>query len=109
MAEGKPPLMIPPGKTTLTRMQLAAQLEAERIEIIEDGWVTLGTLPAPRTDRVRLRDDFAGIVRMIDCILANDAIRGRLEDEMRRTAPLPPAPSVPDTDLVPVGEETDDQ
>jgi len=91
-------------------MQLAAQLEAERIEIIEDGWVTLGKLPVPRADRVRLRDDFAGIVRLIDCIVADDMIRGRLEDAMRRTAQPPPvAPSVPDTDLVPVGEETSDE
>jgi hypothetical protein len=88
--------MIPPGKTTLTRMQLAAQLEAERIEIIEDGWVTLGQLPVPRADRVRLRDDFAGIVRLIDIINSDQTILERLEAARRREArPLPAeAPSI---------------
>jgi hypothetical protein len=84
--------MIPPGKTTLTRMQLAAQLEAERIEIIEDGWVTLGKLPVPRADRVRLRDDFAGIVRLIDIINSDQVILERLEAARKREV-LPPAPA----------------
>jgi len=102
--------MIPPGKTTLTRMQVAAHNEAQRIEISQDGMVKLGWQAAPMVDQVRLRDDFAGIVRLIDCILADDMIRGRLEDEMRRTAQPPAAPPVqPDTELVPVGEETVDE
>ncbi|KRR25930.1 hypothetical protein [Bradyrhizobium retamae] len=97
--------MIPPGKTTFARMQTAAHNEAQRIEIIEDGWVTLGQLPVPRPDRVRLRDDFAGIVRLIDLIEADDIIRGRLEDALKRQAATPAPASRPDTELVPVDEE----
>ena len=97
--------MIPPGKTTLTRMQYAAQLEAERIEIIEDGWIRDGRLHAPRPERVQLRDDFAGIVRLIDVILADDVARGRIEDALRRQAAAAPPPPAADTDIVPVDEE----
>lgn len=81
--------MIPPGKTTLTRMQLAAQLEAERIEIIEDGWVTLGKLPVPRADRVRLRDDFTGIVRLIEIIQSDAVILERIAKLSKLPAPAP--------------------
>ena len=54
--------MIPPGKTTLFRMQRTAQLEAERIEISQDGRVREKMLEAPMPEQVLLRDDFAGIV-----------------------------------------------
>ena len=106
--------MIPPGKTTLTRMQDAAHNEATRIEIIEDGWVKEGKIPAPRPERVKLRDDFAGIVRLIDIIQADDIMRGRLEDALKRQAeaaaaaavPAPAPATVPDDAIVPVDEET---
>jgi hypothetical protein len=101
--------MIQPGKTTLARMQVAAHNESQRIEIVEDGWVTLGHLPAPRPDRVRLRDDFAGIVRLIDIIEGDEIILGRIEDALKRPAPARRAAAVADTELVPVGEEIDDQ
>jgi hypothetical protein len=39
--------MKPPGKTTLNRMQLAAQREMERIEISQDGRVVTGMLKRP--------------------------------------------------------------
>lgn len=91
--------MIPPGKTTLTRMQLAARQEAERIEIVEDGWVTLGMLPSPRPDRVRLRDDFAGIARLIDIINSDQLILERLEAARKREV-QPPAPAAPTEETV---------
>jgi hypothetical protein len=72
--------MIPPGKTTLFRMQLAAQNEAERIEIAQDGRVTLGMLKQPMPDQVRLRDDFAGIVRLIDAIMSDKALLERVQE-----------------------------
>jgi hypothetical protein len=80
--------MIPPGKTTLYRMQLAAQNEAERIEISQDGMVKCGMQKVPRTDQVALRDDFAGIVRMIDAIESDQFLLERLKERMAR-APEP--------------------
>jgi len=109
--------MIPPGKTTFARMQAAAHSEAERIEIVEDGWVKAGEIAAPRPERVKLRDDYAGIVRVIDVILADDAMRGRIEDRLKEmwkqqaaAAVAAPSPAtVPDDAIVPVAEETVDE
>ncbi len=70
--------MIPPGKTTLYRMQLAALNEAERIEISQDGRVKCGLLKEPMPAQVALRDDFAGIVRLIDIIMSDKVIIDRL-------------------------------
>ncbi len=72
--------MIPPGITTLFRMQLAAQREAERIEISQDGRVREKMLAEPMPDQVLLRDDFAGIVRLIDTIFSDKLILDRLEE-----------------------------
>ncbi len=74
--------MIPPGKTTLFRMQLAAQNEAERIEISQDGRVSGGLLKEPMQGQVELRDDFAGIVRLIDIIMSDKEILDRLQERM---------------------------
>src|SRR5689334_16385641 len=70
-------LMKPPGKTTLTRMQHAAQLEAERIEITQDARVQSGDQAKHRPSQIRLRDDFAGIVRLIDMIQSDAVILER--------------------------------
>lgn len=75
--------MKPPGKTTLFRMQRAAQLEAERIEIGQDGRVRAGDLTAPMPDQIERRDDFAGIVRLIDTIMSDQVILDRLQERMR--------------------------
>jgi hypothetical protein len=71
--------MNPPGKTTLTRMQHTASLEAERIEIVQDFWVRDGLITEPMPDQVARRDDFAGIVRLIDLIQSDQVILDRLE------------------------------
>ncbi len=85
--------MIPPGKTTLFRMQLAAQREAERIEISQDGRVREKMLAEPMPDQVLLRDDFAGIVRLIDTIMSDKLILDRLEERMKaRTTGAAAAP-----------------
>ena len=81
--------MIPPGKTTLFRMQLAAQNEATRIEISQDGRVREKLLAAPMPGQVALRDDFAGIVRLIDIIMSDAAILERLNQRMRTSVPSP--------------------
>lgn len=74
--------MIPPGKTSYFRMQIAAQNEAERIEISQDGRVLAGLLKQPMSDQVRLRDDFAGIVRLIDAIMSDKLVMDRLAERM---------------------------
>jgi hypothetical protein len=81
--------MIPPGKTTLFRMQLAAHNEAQRIEISQDGRVRAGLLDEPMPHQVALRDDFAGIVRLIDIIESDAIILQRLEEHARRRASAP--------------------
>jgi hypothetical protein len=78
--------MKPPGQTTLYRMQLAAQNEAERIEISQDGRVSARLLEEPMSDQVALRDDFAGIVRLIDAIMSDAALLERLQERMRAGA-----------------------
>jgi hypothetical protein len=70
--------MKPPGKTTLSRMQRTAHLEAERIEIGEDGRVASGMINEPRAEIVEQRDDFAGIVRLIDRIMSDATLLERL-------------------------------
>jgi hypothetical protein len=60
--------MKPPGKTTLPRMQRSAMLEAERLEITQDYWVRDGRIKEPEPHLVARRDDFAGMVRLIDAI-----------------------------------------
>jgi hypothetical protein len=98
---GDPRIMIPPGKTTLFRMQTAAYNEAQRIEISQDGAVTLGWRKEPLPDQVRLRDDFAGIVRLIDAIDERQGLMDRLQERMsgRRQNARPSGPSeiVPST------------
>jgi hypothetical protein len=78
--------MNPPGKTTLFRMQTAAYLEAQRIEISQDGAIKLGWRKEPLPDQVRLRDDFAGIVRLIDAIMSDKMVMDRLQERMSAPA-----------------------
>ena len=80
--------MKPPGKTSLNRMQLAAQREMERIEISQDGRVREGMLARPMPDQVSLRDDFAGIVRLIDLIQADSVMLERVLKQMRSAPPV---------------------
>jgi hypothetical protein len=74
--------MKPPGKTSLFRMQRTAQLEAERIEISQDARVHAGLLKTPMPDQVELRDDFAGVVRLIDIIMSDQLLLDRLQQRM---------------------------
>lgn len=78
--------MNPPGTTTLTRMQHTAELEAERIEIVQDFWVKEGRIKEPMPDQIARRDDFAGIVRLIDLIQSDQAILDRLEKRKKDMA-----------------------
>jgi hypothetical protein len=67
-----------PGKTTLFRMQQTAQSEQARIELSLDR--------APYLERKR--DDFAGIVRLIDAILSDQEMINRLKARMGAQAML---------------------
>jgi hypothetical protein len=59
-------------------MQRTAFLEAERIEICEDARVRAGDRPEPLPELVERRDDFAGIVRLIDRIMSDATLLERL-------------------------------
>lgn len=96
--------MKPPGKTTLDRMARAAQLEAERLEITQDFWVREGRLKEPMPNKVNLRDDFAGIVRLIDLIQSDKVILERLAAAGRRAETVPVAASKETGDEEPADE-----
>ena len=85
--------MKPPGRTTLDRMLLTAQAEAERIEIAQDDWVRRGVLKQPEAAEVARRDDFAGMVRLIDLIMSDQMLLDRLQQRMRMDRPFTPVPA----------------
>lgn len=78
--------MNPPGKTTLSRMQRTAYLEAERIEISQDGRIRCGMQKDPLPGEVEKRDDFAGIARVFDAINSDKQLLDRLQLRMREQA-----------------------
>ncbi len=78
--------MKPPGRTTLDRMLLTAQAEAERIEIAQDDWIRRGVLRQPEAAEVARRDDFAGMVRLIEIIQRDAAMLERLKAGRARQA-----------------------
>lgn len=63
-------------------MQQTAQLAAETIEIAQDARVRAVDLKEPMPEQVRKRDDFIGIVRLIDAILSDKVVIDRLRDRM---------------------------
>lgn len=71
--------MKPPGKSTLAKMQYHAQIEAERIEIVQDALVAGGQLKEADAGMTERRDAFAGIVRLLDMIQSDQEILDRLE------------------------------
>jgi hypothetical protein len=101
--------MKPPGKTSLNRMQRTALLEAERIEISQDARVFCGLQKEPMPSQVQLRDDFMGIVRLIDTIMSDTNLQERIEARGRAAAQaVPPAPAPIDDDaVVAVAEEAE--
>jgi hypothetical protein len=64
-------------------MAVTVQLEMERIEISQDGRIAAGLLKEPMPEQVRKRDDFAGLLRMLDVIQADEVLRERLRDRLR--------------------------
>lgn len=80
--------MKPPGRTTLARMQRTALLEAERIEISQDARVHAKLISEPMPCQIDKRDDFAGVVRLIDAIMSDQLIMDRLQERMKAQAVL---------------------
>ena len=76
--------MKPPGKTTFDRMHRAALNEAERIEMSQDARVTSGLTAAADPDQVKLRDDFHGIVRLLDAIESVPRLKDEVIERMKR-------------------------
>jgi hypothetical protein len=74
--------MKPPAKSTLFRMQQTAQAAADNIEFGQDARVRAGDLTEPMPDQVRKRDDFIGMVRLIEAILSDQVIIERLKARM---------------------------
>jgi hypothetical protein len=72
----------PPQKSTLHRMQQTAQAAAENIEFAQDARVNAGDIKEPMPDQVRKRDDFMGVVRLIDAIMSDKEVIDRLKVRM---------------------------
>jgi hypothetical protein len=102
--------MKPPGTTTLARMQRTAMLEAERIEISQDARVNDGSLKEPMPYQVDLRDDYAGMVRLIDAIMSEQSLLDRVKIRMAaKISTAKPSPKLIDPDAdVAVDVEVDD-
>jgi hypothetical protein len=102
--------MKPPGKTTLFRMQRAAHIEAERIEISQDARIHDGLAKAPDPDMVERRDNFAGVVRLIDIIMSDKLLLERLQQRMAAAPVMAPAGQTANVDDVVFDAEiTDDK
>lgn len=119
--------MKPPGKTSLSRMLGTALEEQHRIEISQDGRVRIGMQTEPLACQVVKRDDYAGIVKLLDVIIGDDALRGRIQDLMkavsrreeaaRAAAVVPPVPAAqpkadeptPDSEIVYDGDAEVDE
>ncbi|WP_041748223.1 hypothetical protein [Bradyrhizobium cosmicum] len=79
-------------------MQLTALEEMERIEIVQDFWVKDGARRSPDPGQMRKRDDFAGIVRLIDIINSDTVMLDRLKSGLARAQALRAA-AVPASDV----------
>lgn len=66
------------GTTTFDRMSAAAAAEAGRIEIVQAELVQAGLRSEPDKGQLALRDDFDGIVRLIELIKNDKLILERL-------------------------------
>ncbi|WP_316172433.1 hypothetical protein [Bradyrhizobium sp. SZCCHNRI2049] len=86
--------MKPPGKTTFDRMHRAALNEAERIEMSQDARVASGLDTEVMPDQVRLRDDFHGVVRLLDAIESEPKLKEAVIERMKRMAEAKAAPAL---------------
>ncbi|MHC2604320.1 hypothetical protein [Bradyrhizobium liaoningense] len=83
-------------------MQQTALQEMERIQITQDALVAVGLLKAPDVGAIERRDDFAGIVRLIDIIQSDAVMIDRLKAGMARAqATRLVAPAAEETEVEP--------
>ena len=60
-------------------MLQTAQAEVERIQIVQDAHVSAGLLKKPDAVQQRRRDDFAGMVRLIEIIEGDKVMLERIQ------------------------------
>jgi hypothetical protein len=71
--------LLPPNKpTTLDRMRDAAFAEVARIEGSQVARMVAGFIGKPEPAQITKRDDFFGMVRMIDVLMSDPALLARL-------------------------------
>lgn len=73
--------MIAAGKTTFIRMRETAYEKMRDIEMSQDARALVDPLSTPHPETVQQRDDFAGIVRLLDVIMMDPDL---IEDIKRR-------------------------
>lgn len=77
--------VVPPvQKTSFARMRQTACSEATRIEIVQRDLVESGHRNEPSIVQIKMRDDFDAMVRLIDVILADQALCKKLVKRLRR-------------------------
>lgn len=77
-AESRMPPEMP---TTFDRMRDAAYIESRKIESGQVARMVVGWLTAPMPSQMKLRDDFLGLTRLMDRIIADPVIMDRLKDK----------------------------
>lgn len=75
--------MNPPGQTTLSRMRVTAGIAAGDIERMQDHLLETGVHSSPSETAVARRDDFHGIVRLIDEILSDEQLKAAVINKLK--------------------------
>lgn len=96
--------------TTLDRMRDAAFAEVSRIEASQLSRIVGGFIAEPMPCQMVKRDDFLGLVRLLDRILSDQVILDRLKPKAPAIVPddVPAATAAADDEIIPVDEETTD-
>ncbi|UEM09033.1 hypothetical protein J4G43_030305 [Bradyrhizobium barranii subsp. barranii] len=95
--------MKPPGKTNLDRMLRTAYAEMERIQITQDALVAEGLLKKADPGQLRRRDDYAGMVRLIEVITSDQVMLDRIKAGAARER-IAPAGAADDIEAEPKDE-----
>lgn len=87
-------MKLPPAKpTSLDRMRDAAFAEVARIESGQLSRLVSGSLADPMKEQMQKRDDFFGLVQLIDLILSDQALLDRIKERRKALkAAVAPAP-----------------